>query len=155
MFSLSNTLNSKDQATVDKAVSILEKRAEKSGMSMENSDIARKYFQLKLASLKREHMAVAYLDEGLRLIRCDIEFAGSINEVPIKPIEIVRKALTLSATNVILSHNHPSGKLGASEGDIHATREIQKVLVPFEINVCDHIIVAEGGTFSFMDANLL
>lgn len=155
MFSHSNTLTRKDQATVDKAVAILEKRAEKSGMSMENSDIARKYFQLKLASLKREHMAVAYLDTGLRLIRCDIEFAGSINEVPIKPIEIARKALTLSATNVILSHNHPSGNLGASEGDIHSTREIQKVLVPFEINVCDHIIVTEGGTFSFMDANLL
>lgn len=155
MFTFTNHLSKKEQATVDKAVRILEKQAESRGMNMDYSAEVRKFFRLKLSALDREHFAVAYLDSGLRLIKCDIEFAGSVAEVPIKPLEIARKALTLSATHVILAHNHPSGKLAASDGDIYVTEEIQRVLQPFEITVCDHIIVTEGGSFSFVEADLL
>lgn len=155
MFDLLGTLKEKEQRVIDKAIAILDKRASKPRKSLKYSDYAHEYFRLRLSTLDREHFAVAYLDEALNLIRCDIEFAGSINEVPIKPLEIARKALTLSATRVILAHNHPSGVLKASDGDIHATKGIQKVLTPFEIEVCDHIIVTTGGSLSFVDEGLL
>ena len=78
-----------------------------------------------------------------------------MDHAPVYPREIARRALELAASSPILVHNHPSGDTTPSRADIDMTREIIDALIPFEIDVRDHLIAGTGGLTSFRSAGLI
>lgn len=81
--------------------------------------------------------------------------SGTVDHTPVYPREVVKRALELSATAVILVHNHPSGDPTPSRADIDMTKAIIEVAKPLGINVYDHIIVGKDGHASLEGLRLI
>jgi DNA repair protein RadC len=113
------------------------------------------YLVADLAHLPAERLRVLFLNAKNRLLRDEMMSEGSVNEAPIYPREIMRRALELGATALILAHNHPSGDPAPSAGDIHATRRIVEAGRALDIRVHDHVIVARAGWSSFRALGLI
>jgi len=84
-----------------------------------------------------------------------VQGQGTVDHTPVYPREIVKRALELSASAIILVHNHPSGDPTPSRADIEMTREIAAAAKALHIAVHDHIVVGRGGTASFKALGLL
>ncbi|GIU67068.1 RadC family protein [Candidatus Phycosocius spiralis] len=106
------------------------------------------YLKLKLSGAKREEFRVLFLDKKHCLILDEKMGEGTIDHAPVYPREIARRALELSASMVILSHNHPSGDSTPSPADIAITRDVINALKPLNISVIDHIIIGADDTRS-------
>jgi DNA repair protein RadC len=113
------------------------------------------YVKLKLRHEKNEQARVIYLDRKNKLIADEVAGRGTVDHAPIYPREIARRALELSASAVILVHNHPSGDPTPSRADIDLTREIEKALAPLEIRVHDHLVVGASETVSMKAKGLI
>ena len=113
------------------------------------------YLRMSLENEKREQFRVLFLDKKLRLILDEKMGDGTIDHAPVYPREIARRALELSASSVILVHNHPSGEAKASAQDIAMTRKIIMALSQIEVKVIDHLIIASEGTTSFAAMGLI
>jgi DNA repair protein RadC len=95
-----------------------------------------------LGEVERFH--VLYLDRKNRLISDERLGVGTVDHVPVYPREVVRRALDLNASALILVHNHPSGDPEPSEADISMTKEVQKACEVLGLALHDHIIVGAG-----------
>jgi DNA repair protein RadC len=113
------------------------------------------YVKLKLRHEKNEQARVIYLDRKNKLIADEVAGRGTVDHAPIYPREIARRALELSASAVILVHNHPSGDPTPSRADIDLTREIEKALTPLEIRLHDHLVVGASETVSMKAKGLI
>ena len=113
------------------------------------------YCRAAMAFSDREHFRVLFLDKRNRLIADEVQQTGTVDHTPVYPREVVRRALELSATAVILVHNHPSGDPTPSQADITMTREIVKVAKSLGVEVHDHIIVGRDGHTSFKGQRLI
>lgn len=82
-------------------------------------------------------------------------FKGSLDSVNISARDIIAKALSKQATNIIVFHNHPSGSPLPSVSDIEHTRKLTKACKLMEISLLDHIIVSSGSFYSFADEQTL
>lgn len=120
-----------------------------------NSQVLIDYLLTDMAHLPAERLRVLFLNSKNRLLCDEVMGEGSINETPIYPREIMRRALEVGATALILAHNHPSGDPRPSKGDICATSRIVEAGDTLEIKVHDHVILAAGGWTSFRTLNLL
>ena len=109
------------------------------------------YLRVAMAHEPREHVRVLFLDAANRLIRDEVVTSGTVGSAELYPREIVRRALELGATALILAHNHPSGDATPSKDDIRGTRSMVDAARTLDISVHDHLIVARGG-FSSMRA---
>lgn len=103
----------------------------------------------------REQFRVLFLDRKNQLIADELMGQGTVDHAPVYPREIARRALELSASSLILVHNHPSGDPTPSRADIDMTREIMDALGPLEITVHDHLIAARSGVTSFKTQGLI
>ncbi len=113
------------------------------------------YVKLALRHEKSEQARVLYLDRKNKLIADEIAGRGTVDHAPIYPREIARRALELSASAVILVHNHPSGDPTPSRADIELTRDIEKALAPLDIKVHDHLVVGASETVSMKAKGLI
>ena len=113
------------------------------------------YCRITLGHLTEEEVHVLYLDKKNRLICDDTHGVGTVDRAPVYPREVIRRALSLQATALILVHNHPSGDPRPSKEDVTLTREIQAAARPLEIILHDHLIIARGGHTSFKSMGLL
>ena len=113
------------------------------------------YLNLVLARERIEQFRVLFLDTRNRLLGDEPQARGTVNHTPVYPREVVKRALELHATALILVHNHPSGDPKPSRDDIEMTKEIQHAAASMGIVLHDHIIVGNGTFFSFRDENLL
>lgn len=113
------------------------------------------YVKLKLRHEKSEQARVIYLDRKNKLIADEVAGRGTVDHAPIYPREIARRALELSASAVILVHNHPSGDPTPSRADIDLTRDIEKALTPLEIRLHDHLVVGASETVSMKAKGLI
>jgi len=105
------------------------------------------YCRLEMAHRKSEHFRVLFLDRKNRLIKDHFFGGGTVDHVPVYTREVVKTALDLSASSLILVHNHPSGDPTPSPQDIDLTRNIERACQTVSITVHDHIIVGiEGET---------
>ncbi|MFZ4834676.1 RadC family protein [Rouxiella sp. Mn2063] len=111
----------------------------------------KRYLQNLLANREREVFLVLFLDNQHRVIRHEELFAGTISSVEIHPREIVRAAMKINATALILAHNHPSGRAEPSSADRRVTEQIIKVCQLLEIRVLDHLVVGHGEMVSFAE----
>ncbi|MEM9572066.1 MAG: DNA repair protein RadC [Pseudomonadota bacterium] len=113
------------------------------------------YVRGRLQHEAREQFRVLFLDRKNQLITDELMGQGTVDHAPVYPREIARRALELSASALILVHNHPSGDPTPSRADIDITREIIDALAPFDIKVHDHLIAAKQGVTSFKTEGLI
>jgi len=113
------------------------------------------YLQAVLAREKIEQFRVLYLDNRNKLLADIPQAKGTVNHTPVYPREVVKRALELHATAIILVHNHPSGDPSPSDDDISMTREIKTAATALGLVLHDHIIVGNGRWLSFKKAGLL
>ena len=107
------------------------------------------YVQVALKHEPREQFRVLFLDRKNQLIADETMSEGTVDHAPVYPREIVRRALELSASAVILVHNHPSGDPTPSSQDVEMTRAIVEAARPLRISVHDHLVVGREGVASF------
>jgi len=103
----------------------------------------------------REQFRILFLDKRNRLIADELQQQGTVDHTPVYVREVVKRSLELSATAIILVHNHPSGDPTPSRADIDMTRQIVDAAVRLNIAVHDHIIVARHGTASLKQLKLM
>jgi DNA repair protein RadC len=113
------------------------------------------YLNAALAREKVEQFRVLFLDPKNRLIADEAQARGTVNHTPVYPREVVKRALELHATALILVHNHPSGDPTPSRADLEMTRQIQDAAAVLEIVVHDHLILGNGRYTSFRREGLL
>jgi DNA repair protein RadC len=113
------------------------------------------YCRTAMAFSPREQLRVLFLDKRNRLIADELQQEGTVDHTPVYPREVVRRALELGATAVVLVHNHPSGDPTPSQADIRMTQEIIAVAKPLGIEVHDHIIVGKDGHASLKGLKLI
>jgi DNA repair protein RadC len=102
-----------------------------------------------------EQLRILFLDKKNQLIADEVQQSGTVDHTPVYPREVVKRALELSATAVILVHNHPSGDPTPSRADIDMTRSVIDIAKPLGIAVHDHIIVGRQGHASFRALELI
>ena len=113
------------------------------------------YCRAAMAFDEREQFRVLFLDKKNGLIADEVQQRGTVDHTPAYPREVVRRALELSATAVILVHNHPSGDPSPSSSDVRMTREIADAGKPLNVTVHDHIIVGRNGHASLRAMKLI
>ena len=113
------------------------------------------YCRTTMAFAEKEQFRVLFLDKRNQLIVDKVQQTGTVDHTPVYPREVVKRALELSATALILVHNHPSGDPTPSGADIEMTRTIVEVAKPLGIAVHDHIIVGRDGHASLKGLKLI
>ena len=113
------------------------------------------YCRTRMAFGDREAFRILFLDKRNQLIADEEQQRGTVDHTPVYPREVVKRALELSATAVILVHNHPGGDPTPSRADIQMTQQIVEIAKPLGIAVHDHIIVAKQGHASMKGLGLI
>ncbi len=113
------------------------------------------YLNVELARERVEQFRVLFLDTRNRLLADEAQARGTVNHTPVYPREVVKRALELQATALILVHNHPSGDPTPSRDDIAMTAEVRKAAAALNIVLHDHIVVGNGRWLSFRQQGLL
>lgn len=106
------------------------------------------YCRIAMARRPVEQFRVLFLDKQNVLIRDEVQGEGTIDQTPAYPREVVRRALELGATAVVLAHNHPSGDPTPSKADVQLTKAIAKAGEAVGVDVLDHVIVGRKGHVS-------
>jgi DNA repair protein RadC len=113
------------------------------------------YCRTAQAFAEVEQFRILFLDKRNRLIADEVQQKGTVDHTPVYPREVVKRALELSATAVVLVHNHPSGDPTPSRADIQMTQAIIDIAKPLGIAVHDHIIVGKDGHASLKGMKLI
>lgn len=113
------------------------------------------YCTVAMAHEQREQFRVLFLDRKNQLIADEVKQTGTVDHVPVYPREIVKRALELGATAMILVHNHPSGDPTPSDGDISMTQELIKAARALDVMIHDHVIIGKNGFSSFKSLGIL
>ncbi len=122
---------------------------------LNNWDRLMDYLNAVLAREKIEQFHILFLDPRNRLIADEAQARGTVNHTPVYPREVVKRALELHATAIILVHNHPSGDTTPSRADIDMTQEVREAARILGVVLHDHIIVGNGAWLSFRREGLL
>ena len=113
------------------------------------------YCRTSMAFADKEQFRILFLDKRNQLIADEVQQTGTVDHTPVYPREVIKRALELSATAVILVHNHPSGDPTPSQADIRMTKAIIDIASPLGIAVHDHIIVGKSGHASLKAMGLI
>ena len=108
-----------------------------------------------MAFESKEQFKIIFLDKRNQIIADEVQQTGTVDHTPVYPREVVKRALELAATAIILVHNHPSGDPTPSRADIQMTQAIIDVAKPLGIAVHDHIIVGKDGHASLKGLKLI
>jgi DNA repair protein RadC len=106
------------------------------------------YVKLALAHEAREQFRVLFLDKKNQLIADEMMNRGTVDHAPVYPREVMRRALELSASSLILVHNHPSGDPSPSSADVEMTKQVVEAGRSLRITVHDHLVVGRDGVAS-------
>src|SRR6201992_4390898 len=113
------------------------------------------YCRTAMAYEDKEQFRLLFLDKRNQLIADEVQQTGTVDHTPVYPREVVKRGLELSATALILVHNHPSGDPTPSRADIQMTQSIVEIAKPLGISVHDHIIVGKEGAASLKGLQLI
>lgn len=143
-----------EDEVITQALAILARRVRRT-VCFDTPKVVRDFLAVRMSSLDCEVFAVVFLDTQLRLIEAVDMFRGTISQTSVYPREIIKTALRLNASAVILAHNHPSGCAEPSRADEFLTQSLKTALATIDVRVLDHIVVAGGQTVSFAERGLL
>jgi len=113
------------------------------------------YCRSQMAFEGIEQLRILFLDKKNRLIADEVQQTGTVDHTPVYPREVIKRSLELSATAIILVHNHPSGDPAPSSADVQMTRAIAEIAKPLGITVHDHIIIGRSGHASLRGLKLI
>lgn len=169
--SLNGVLSASQQALegiegISENVAIALKIVQAAGLRMMKQDLARNpilnswqrlldYLHASMAHETREHFRLLFMNKKNELIGDEVQHTGTVDHTQAYPREIMKRALELGATAIILVHNHPSGDPTPSKPDLELTKQIIAAAAPFGIVIHDHLIVSRGGTTSFKSLGLI
>jgi len=140
-----------DQAIINKALQILERRAR---CNDANEQLAaptaiRDWLRLKIGEAEREMFYAFYLDSDYRLLRAEEVTRGTSVMVPVYIREIARSALRCNASYCVVAHNHPGETVAKpSTPDLDATASLGEALSLVGVRLCDHVVVTRCETYS-------
>ncbi|WP_108396412.1 RadC family protein [Devosia submarina] len=112
------------------------------------------YCTAQMAYDSIENLRVLFLDKKNRLIADEVQQTGTVDHTPVYPREVIKRALELSATAIILVHNHPSGDPSPSSADVRMTREIADIGKSLGITLHDHLVIGKSGHASLRSLKL-
>jgi DNA repair protein RadC len=113
------------------------------------------YCRATMGREKKEQFRIFFLDRKNGLIRDEKQQEGTVDQTAVYPREVVKRALELGASAIIMAHNHPSGDTTPSRGDIDMTRQVKDACEKIGIALHDHVIISQLGTTSFKSLGLL
>ncbi len=113
------------------------------------------YCRASMAYAKKEEFRVLFLDRKNVLIADEVQHTGTVDHTPVYPREVMKRALDLGASAIIMVHNHPSGDPTPSKGDVKMTKEVREAGEKLGIAVHDHLIIGRRGHASFKSLGLL
>jgi len=113
------------------------------------------YCRAAMADEKTEMFRILFLDKKNILIADEVQQRGTVDHTPVYPREVVKRALEVGASAIILVHNHPSGDPTPSRADIEMTNQIQKAAAALNIRVHDHLVIGHKSEASFKSLGLL
>ena len=113
------------------------------------------YLRAVMAFEPCEQFRVLFLDKRNHLIADELHQRGTIDHTPVYPREVVKRALELGASAIVIAHNHPSGDPTPSHADVEMTKAIISACQVLGIAVHDHVIIAKHGHASFKDLRLM
>lgn len=113
------------------------------------------YCRASMAHSKIEQFRVLFLDRKNGIVADELQQKGTVDHAPVYPREVVKRALELSASAIIMVHNHPSGDPTPSRADIDMTREVREALDKLGITLHDHVIISKSGHNSLKSMGLL
>jgi len=113
------------------------------------------YCRASMAYIRQEQFRILFLDKRNTLIGDEIQQKGTVDHTPVYPREVVKRALELGATAIIMVHNHPSGDPTPSRADVDMTKQVVDAARSLGITVHDHVIIAKRESYSFKSHGLL
>ncbi len=113
------------------------------------------YCRVAMGSLKNEQLRLLFLDKKNQIITDEVQQEGTVDHTPVYTREVIKRALELGASGLIIVHNHPSGDPTPSQSDIRVTKDIQEAAERLSIQVHDHIIIGKDNHVSFRAKGLL
>ena len=113
------------------------------------------YCHTTMSHQQTEQFRILFLDRKNALIADEKQASGTVDHVPVYPREVVKRALDLNASALILVHNHPSGDPTPSSSDIEMTRQVQRAAEALSITLHDHLVIGRSTEYSFRSNGLL
>jgi DNA repair protein RadC len=113
------------------------------------------YLQTAMAYEQIEQFRILFLDRKNHLIADEVQQRGTVNHTPVYPREVLKRALILNASALVVAHNHPSGDPKPSRADIEMTRDLKAAAKALEIELHDHVVIGHGTHASFRSLGLL
>ena len=113
------------------------------------------YCQASMAYHEKELFRILFLDRKNKLIADEIQQEGTVDHTPVYPREVIKRALELGASAIILVHNHPSGDPTPSKSDIEMTQRILDAGKPVGVTIHDHLVIGTGDHVSFKSLGLI
>jgi DNA repair protein RadC len=144
-----------EDATIRRALRILENRLREPGAQLCGPDAVRDYLTLMLGDREHEVFAAVFLDAQHRVIASEELFRGTLTQTAVYPREVVKRALALNAGAVIFAHNHPSGVEEPSQADHWLTDQLKTALAMVDVRTLDHFVIAGRRYTSFMERGWL
>lgn len=125
------------------------------GKKLASALITKQFLTTRLRAYSYEVFACLFLNNQLHLLAFEELFRGTLTESMVYPREIIKRALAHNASKIILAHNHPSGNPQPSDADHAVTQDLQKALALIDVQLIDHIIIANQHTFSFAEHGMV
>lgn len=151
LYSLSRAQQGRIAALRDIVTEYTKSRKETESDSITTSRQAADYLGLYLRNLEHEEVWVIFLSHAMKAIRKEMLFKGSITDVNISDRTILARALSASATGIIIAHNHPSGNPKPSLSDIKRTESLKKACDTLDICLVDHLVICHDKFYAFSD----
>ena len=123
--------------------------------ALANWDAVLAYCRTKMEENTIEEFHVIFLDKKNNIIADEKMGSGTVDHTPVYPREVIKRALELNATALIIAHNHPSGDPSPSHADIEMTHKLRDMAQGFNIALHDHLVVSRGAVLSFKGKGLL
>lgn len=122
---------------------------------LNHRDAVLEHCRTSMAYEGKEQFRLLFLNNKNVLIADEVQQIGTVNHTPVYPREVMKRALELGATAIILAHNHPSGDPTPSRDDIEMTKRLAEAGKPVGVTIHDHFIIGKHGVTSFAEAGLL
>lgn len=124
-------------------------------ITLNSSKAVANYLQMSIGRKKKEYFIMMSIDARNNLIKISNISIGSLNGSIVHPREVFKEAIQLSAAQILIAHNHPSGSPEASPEDVSLTRRLEEAARIIDIKLLDHIIVTKDSYFSLKEQNLI
>jgi DNA repair protein RadC len=146
-----------DQLKIVRATAsrLLREKAKKGDVTLSSWRVLVDYCTAQMAREQTEQFRILFLDRKNKLLRDEVQNRGTVDHTPVYPREVVKRALELGASAVILVHNHPSGDPAPSASDVEMTKQVIAAAKTLDIVVHDHLIIGRNGHASLKQLGLM